>query len=72
MTIEGDNNAFGYVLGTTLSPSEDTNIAFSYRSKVEHKITNGKADFTVPANVAAALWASRAAACSSIAAARPR
>ena len=55
VTIEGDNNAFGYVLGTTLSPSEDTNIAFSYRSKVEHKITNGKADFTVPANVAAAL-----------------
>ena len=55
VTIEGDNNAFGYVLGTTLSPSEDTNIAFSYRSKVEHKITDGKADFTVPANVAAAL-----------------
>jgi long-chain fatty acid transport protein len=55
VTIEGDNNAVGYVLGTTLSPSEDTNIAFSYRSKVEHKITGGKADFTVPGNVGAAL-----------------
>ena len=55
MTIEGDNNAFGYVLGTTLSPSENTNIAISYRSKVEHKITGGEADFTVPANAAALL-----------------
>lgn len=55
VTIEGDNNAVGYVLGTTLSPTENTNIAFSYRSKVEHKITGGKADFTVPGNVGAAL-----------------
>jgi len=55
VTIEGDNNAVGYVLGTTLSPTENTNIAFSYRSKVEHKITGGKADFTVPDNVAVAL-----------------
>ena len=54
-TVEGDNNAFGYTLGTTLSPSEDTNIAFSYRSKVEHKITGGKATFDVPALAAAAL-----------------
>lgn len=55
VTIEGDNNAFGYTLGTTLSPSEDTNIAFTYRSKVKHKITGGHADFVVPANVGAAL-----------------
>ena len=55
VTIEGDNNAFGYTLGTTLSPNDDTNIAFSYRSKVEHKITGGTADFVVPANVGAAL-----------------
>lgn len=55
LRIEGDNNAFGYVLGTTLSPSEDTNIAFTYRSKVEHKITKGTASFDVPANVTAAL-----------------
>lgn len=53
--IEGDNNAVGYVLGTTLSPTENTNIAFSYRSKVKHKITGGKADFTVPQNVSVAL-----------------
>ncbi|MGB3393531.1 MAG: outer membrane protein transport protein [Stenotrophomonas sp.] len=55
VTIEGDNNAVGYVLGTTLSPSENTNIAFSYRSKVEHKITGGKADFTVTPEAAALL-----------------
>ncbi|WP_449468007.1 outer membrane protein transport protein [Stenotrophomonas humi] len=55
VTIEGDNNAVGYVLGTTLSPTEDTNIAFSYRSKVEHKITGGKANFTVTPETAALL-----------------
>ena len=55
VTIKGDNNAFGYTLGATLSPSEDTNIAFSYRSKVTHKITGGSAKFDLPANVAAVL-----------------
>lgn len=54
-SVEGDNNAVGYVIGGTFSPSEDTNIALSYRSKVEHKITGGKAKFNVPGNVAAAL-----------------
>lgn len=54
-TVEGDNNAFGYTLGATLSPNEDTNIAFSYRSKVEHKITGGKGTFDVPGAVDAAL-----------------
>src|SRR5690606_13665125 len=54
-TIEGDNNAFGYVIGGTFSPTEDTNIALSYRSKVEHKITGGKATFDVPGNVDALL-----------------
>ena len=53
--IEADNNAFGYILGTTLSPNEDTNIAISYRSKVEHDITGGKAYFDVPALAAGAL-----------------
>ncbi len=55
VTIEGDNNAVGYVLGGTFSPSEATNIALSYRSKVEHKVTGGKATFDVPTNAAAVL-----------------
>jgi len=54
-TVEGDNNAVGYVIGGTFSPTEDTNIALSYRSKVEHKITGGKARFDVPGKVDAAL-----------------
>ena len=45
----------GYTLGMTVTPVEGTNIAFSYRSKVEHKITDGKADFTIPQNAAAFL-----------------
>ncbi|ADV28770.1 membrane protein involved in aromatic hydrocarbon degradation [Pseudoxanthomonas suwonensis 11-1] len=55
MTISGDNNAFGYVLGGTFSPTDHTHIALSYRSKVEHKITGGDAEFLVPANAAAVL-----------------
>lgn len=55
MVISGDNNAVGYVLGLTASPTENTNIALSYRSKVEHKITGGDAEFDVPANAAAFL-----------------
>lgn len=47
-SLEGDNNAIGYVLGGTFSPTEDTNIALSYRSKVEHKISGGKGKFDVP------------------------
>ncbi len=56
-TVEGDNNAVGWTIGGTFSPTEDTNIALSYRSKVEHKITGGKAKFTVPTNAAAVLAA---------------
>ena len=54
-TVEGNNNAVGYVIGGTFSPTENTNIALSYRSKVEHKINDGEARFNVPANAAAVL-----------------
>lgn len=54
-TVEGNNNAVGYVIGGTFSPTENTNIALSYRSKVEHKITGGKARFDVPGKVDAVL-----------------
>ncbi|GHH59711.1 membrane protein [[Pseudomonas] boreopolis] len=55
LRIKGDEVSVGYTLGTLLTPVEGTNIGFSYRSKVEHKITDGTADFTVPANAAALL-----------------
>lgn len=54
-TIEGKNNAWGYVLGATFSVTEDTNLAVSYRSKVKHKIDDGTGTFDVPANVASVL-----------------
>ena len=55
LRIKGDEVSVGYTLGMTVTPVEGTNIAFSYRSKVEHKITDGKADFTIPQNAAAFL-----------------
>jgi len=44
-TVEGDDTSLGYVLGSTFSLDENTHIALSYRSKVEHKITDGTARF---------------------------
>lgn len=58
-TVKGDNNAVGWTIGGTFSPTEDTNIALSYRSKVEHKITGGKARFDVPPNAAVVLAAAK-------------
>ena len=58
-TVEGNNNAVGYVIGGTFSPTENTNIALSYRSKVEHKITGGKANFDVTPATAALRFAAR-------------
>jgi len=48
-TVKGDDTSLGYVLGSTFSLNENTHIALSYRSKVEHKISDGTADFDVPA-----------------------
>jgi long-chain fatty acid transport protein len=58
LRIEGDETSVGFTLGTLLSPVEGTNIGFSYRSEVEHKINDGDASFTLPPNAAAALAAS--------------
>ncbi|MCL7715535.1 outer membrane protein transport protein [Stenotrophomonas mori] len=57
LRIKGDKVTYGYTLGTTLTPVEGTNIAFSYRSSVKHKINDGNARFTVPPNAAALLAA---------------
>lgn len=58
-TIKGSNNEVGFTVGTLLSPSENTHIGISYRSKVEHEIDDGEAIFDVPAAAAAVLGASR-------------
>ncbi|MFT4256467.1 MAG: outer membrane protein transport protein [Pseudoxanthomonas sp.] len=59
LTIEGDDTAVGFTLGGLFSVTDKTHIGVSYRSKVEHKITNGKADYTVPALAATVLAAAR-------------
>ena len=53
--IKGNSTDIGYTLGGLFSIDENTHIGFSYRSKVEHKITDGTADFTTPANAATVL-----------------
>jgi long-chain fatty acid transport protein len=58
LRFKGDEVSVGYTLGVLLTPVEGTNIGFSYRSKVDHKVTNGTADFTIPANAAAVLASS--------------
>jgi long-chain fatty acid transport protein len=47
-SIKGNDTSVGFTLGTLLSPSEDTHIGIAYHSKVEHKITNGKAKYQYP------------------------
>lgn len=53
--IKGDSTEVGFTLGGLFSIDENTHIGFSYRSQVEHKITDGTADFTVPGSAAAVL-----------------
>ncbi len=44
--LEGSSNDWGFTVGTLLSFDEKTHLGISYRSKVKHEITNGKATFT--------------------------
>ncbi len=50
LDLKGHNTAVGFTLGGLFSPSEHSHIGISYRSKVDHKITNGKASFNNPAD----------------------
>jgi len=51
-TIKGSNNAVGFTLGGLFSFTENTHLGLSFRSKVTHKINDGKAQFTVPSAAA--------------------
>lgn len=53
--IKGHSTEVGFTLGGLFSIDENTHIGLTYRSEVRHKITNGTADFTVPANASAVL-----------------
>lgn len=59
LRIEGDNVRLGWTAGGLFSPSENTHIGISYRSKVEHKIKDGDATFTKNPQVTAILGAAR-------------
>lgn len=52
--VKGDDTGIGWVVGMHIHPNERTAIGFSHRSEIDHDL-EGNADFTVPANVAAAL-----------------
>lgn len=52
--VKGDDTGIGWVIGMHIHPNERTAIGFSHRSEIDHDL-EGNADFTVPANVAAAL-----------------
>ncbi len=53
--IKGDSTEVGFTVGGLFTPVDGTNIGLTYRSRVDHKITDGSADFTVPGNAAAVL-----------------
>ena len=59
LKVKGDNNEIGWTVGGLFSPDENTHIGISYRSKVEHKITDGDATFDVPNGPKAVLAAAR-------------
>jgi len=54
-TIKGSSNELGFTLGGLFSFTENTHLGLSYRSKVTHKIDDGKALFDVPPQAAAVL-----------------
>lgn len=47
VTVKGDDWGYGYNLGLYYTPSHDTHIGLSYRSKIDYKL-QGTADFTIP------------------------
>jgi len=53
--IKGNSTEVGFTLGGLFSIDENTHIGLTYRSQVDHKITNGDATFDVPAPAAALL-----------------
>jgi len=59
LKVKGDNNEIGWTVGGLFSPDENTHIGISYRSKVEHKITDGDATFDVPTGPKTVLAAAR-------------
>lgn len=52
--VEGDSTGWGWLIGTTLRPTDKLSIGLSYRSEIDHEI-EGSVDWTVPGAVRAGL-----------------
>lgn len=52
--LEGEDTAVGFTLGVLLEISHSTRIGLNFRSAIEHEL-EGSAEFTIPANVQAAI-----------------
>lgn len=55
--ISGEDNSIGYIFGLNFRPTDKLTIGLSHRSEIDHDLT-GKADWTVPADVATVLGSS--------------
>jgi long-chain fatty acid transport protein len=51
--LKGSTTNWGFNAGLTLKPTEEFSIGFSYRSKINMKVKDGSANFTVPASLSA-------------------
>ncbi len=51
-TLEGKANGIGYNLGLHIQPNKKIQVGITYRSRINMKVDNGDATFTVPASVA--------------------
>lgn len=55
--ISGEDNSIGYIFGLNFRPTDKLTIGLSHRSEIDHDLT-GKADWTVPSDVATVLGSS--------------
>lgn len=55
--ISGEDNSIGFIFGMNFRPTDKLTIGLSHRSEIDHDLT-GKADWTVPADVATVLGSS--------------
>jgi long-chain fatty acid transport protein len=54
VNVNGTDNGFGWIVGVNWRPTDKLSLGYSHRSEIDHELT-GNGDFTVPANVRAAL-----------------
>lgn len=55
--VQGDDTGFGWIVGANFSPTDKLAIGLTYHSEIDYKLS-GRADWTVPSNVATVFAAS--------------